>query len=577
MTFRPISICATSVLSTLLLAVPALAQTRPAEPASPYGGEVVERIIARVNDQIITQSDYDRALKEVDDEMRQHGATMQQISEAHRDLLRNMIDQQLWLSKGKELGVSGEDGLIRRLDEIRKQYNLATLEDLEKAAREQGVSFEDFKQNIRNQIITQEVMRQEVGAHISFTPGEVQRYYQEHQTQYQQPESVKLGEILIPTAEDASAAQVTEAEAKANDVEAKLKGGADFAQLARTQSAGQTAAQGGDLGTYRRGQLGAKVFEDATFSLPTGGVTQPIRTRQGFVIFKVIQHTPAGVQAFKQVEQQVEQDYYESKMEPAIRDELNRMRDDAYIEIDQKDGYVDTGATGNKRINPIAYAAYTPPTAKKKKKVERTRFRETPHFRSKTSMPTLDKVSAEKKKKPEKQRQEEVAIQKPGKKEKIRFGQSPTKTLPSEPQGVTEDAGAGTQVATAVQSNDLTQEVDENAPPERKTRFSDRARLERKEKEAQKRQHKAKTDALKPAPPSAAEVADQQTQSSSLGLNGDTSKKKKDATTTGQKTRYSDRAKEPQQTGEPQQPTPIPPVQGAPAPPPAPANPQPQP
>ncbi|HUY94726.1 MAG TPA: peptidylprolyl isomerase [Terracidiphilus sp.] len=580
MTFRPISICAASVLSTLLLAVPALAQTRPAEPASPYGGEVVERIIARINDQIITQSDYDRALKEVDDEMRQHGATMQQISEAHRDLLRNMIDQQLWLSKGKELGISGEDGLVRRLDEIRKQYNLASLEDLEKAAQEQGVSFEDFKQNIRNQIITQEVMRQEVGAHISFTPGEVQRYYQEHQTQYQQPESVKLSEILIPTAEDASAAQVSEAEAKANDVEAKLKGGADFAQLARTQSAGQTAAQGGDLGTYRRGQLGAQVFEDATFSLPTGGVSQPIRTRQGFVIFKVVQHTPAGVQPYKQVEQQVEQDYYESKMEPAIRDELNRMRDDAYIEIDQKDGYVDTGATGNKRINPIAYAAYTPPTSKKKRKVERTRFRETAHFRSKTSMPTLDKVSAEKKK-PQKQRQEEVAIQKPGKKEKIRFGQSPTKTLPSEPQGVTEDAGAGTQVATAVQSNDLTQEVDENAPPERKTRFSDRARLERKEKEAQKRQHKAKTDALTPAPPSAAEVADQQTQSSSLGLNGDTSKKKKDATTTGQKTRYSDRAKEPEQNGEPQQPTPIPAVQGAPAPPPAPppapANPQPQP
>lgn len=575
MTFRSNSILATSVLSTILLAIPALAQ-RPAEPASPYGGVVVEKIIARVNDQIITQSDYDRALKEVDDEMRQHGATMQQISEAHRDLLRNMIDQQLWLSKGKELGITGEDGLIRRLDEIRKQYNLASLEDLEKAAQEQGVSFEDFKQNIRNQIITQEVMRQEVGAHISFTPGEVQRYYQEHQNQYQEPESVKLSEILIPTADDASAAQVSAAEAKASEVEAKLKSGADFAQLARTESAGQTAAQGGDLGTYRRGQLGAKVFEDATFSLPTGGVTQPIRTRQGFVIFKVVQHTPAGVQPYKQVEQQVEQDYYESKMEPAIRDELNKMRDDAYIEIDQKDGYVDTGATGNKRINPIAYAAYTPPTSKKKKKVERTRFRETPHFRSKTSMPTLDKVSAKKEKKPQKQKKEDLASLKPGKKEKIRFGQSPTKTLPSEPQGVTEDAGAGAQVATAAQPSDLTQEVDETTAPERKTRFSDRARLERKEKEARKRQRQAKTDALTPAPPTAAEVADQQTQGASLGLNGDTSKKKKEATTAGQKTRYSDRAKEPQQNGEPQQPTPIPPVQGAPAPGAPPTNPQPQ-
>ena len=98
---------------------------------------------------------------------------MQQISEAHKDLLRNLIDQQLWLSKGKELGITGETELVNRLNEIRKQYNLETMEDLEKAAQEQGVSYEDFKANIRNQIITQEVMRQEVGEQVQFTPGEV--------------------------------------------------------------------------------------------------------------------------------------------------------------------------------------------------------------------------------------------------------------------------------------------------------------------------------------------------------------------------------------------------------------------
>jgi peptidyl-prolyl cis-trans isomerase SurA len=569
MSFRLFRIPAASVLSTMLLAVPALAQSHPAEPASPYGGITVEEIIARVNDQIITKSDYDRAMKELDDEMRQHGATMQQMSEAHKDLLRNLIDQQLWLSKGKELGITGETELITKLDEIRKQYNLASLEDLEKAAQEQGVSFEDFKSNIRNQIITQEVMRQEVGAHINFTPGEVQRYYEQHQEQYQQPESVKLSEILVPTPQDSDdPAKISAAETKANDIETKLKGGADFAELARIDSAGQTAAQGGDLGTYKRGQLGAKVFEDAAFSLPTGGVTQPIRTRQGFVIFKVVQHTPAGVQPFKDVEQQVEQDYYESKMEPAIRDELNRMRDDAYLEI--KPGYVDTGATGNKRINPISYAAYTPPAPKKKRKVERTRFRENAHFRSKTTMPTLENASVEKKSKNAKG--EEQASEKPGKKEKIRFGQAPTKTLPNGPQTPVEDAGAGN--AQVAQANEQDNPLQQAAPPEKKTRFSDRAREERKEKKSRQHQGKSKTDALAPAPPNAAEVADQQTQSASLGLAGDTSKKKKAATTTGQKTRLSDRKKDQsQQNSQPAQPTPIPAVQGAPAPSGTPANP----
>ena len=82
------------------------------------------------------------------------------------------------------MGITGETDLVKRLDEIRKQYNLKSMEELEAAAKEQGVSFEDFKQNIRNQLITQEVMRQEVGQSIRFTPGEAERFYEEHKQDY---------------------------------------------------------------------------------------------------------------------------------------------------------------------------------------------------------------------------------------------------------------------------------------------------------------------------------------------------------------------------------------------------------
>ena len=184
-------------IAAILLAGFAWSQARPASPESPYGGTTVEEIIARVNDRIISRSDYERAQRELDQEARQRGASMQEISAAHADLLRNLIDQQLWLTKGKELGITGETELINRLNEIRKQYNLATMEDLEKAAKDQGVSFEDFKANIRNQIVTQEVMRDQVGRKIAPTPGEIQRYFEAHKQEYAQPESVKLGEILI--------------------------------------------------------------------------------------------------------------------------------------------------------------------------------------------------------------------------------------------------------------------------------------------------------------------------------------------------------------------------------------------
>jgi peptidyl-prolyl cis-trans isomerase SurA len=565
MTLNFLRIPAVAVLSAALLAVSALAQSRPAEPASPYGGVTVEDIIARVNDQIITRSDYDRAMKELDDEARQRGATMQQISEAHKDLLRNLIDQQLWLSKGKELGVTGETELINRLNDIRKQYKLASLEDLEKAAQEQGVSYEDFKANIRNQIITQQVMRDEVGRHISFTPGEVERYFEEHKQDYVQPESVKLSEILVATPADATDAQVTAAKAKAGEIEAKLKGGADFAELARTSSEGQTASQGGDLGTYKRGQL-AKVFEDETFGQPTGTIGQPIRTKQGFVIFKVVQDIPGGVPQYKDVEQQVEQDYYGSKMEPAIRDYLTKMREDAYTDL--APGFTDTGASTNKRVNPIAYSSYTPPQPKKKKKVERTRFRENTHFRSKTTMPGAENASASPDNAPttaaESKKQAEVAAMKPGKREKIRFGKAPTKTLPAGPEAPTEDAGAAGQTA-----QNLAPESPVEAPAPKKTRYSDRARVpkeKRHDSNVEKVSYPSQTPALAP---DAAEVADRQTQSAALGLNGDTTKKKKKAqTTAGQKTRLSDKKKEDQHEAKPApaQPTPIPAVPGAPAP-----------
>lgn len=584
MTLRFLRIPAASVLGTMLFATSALAQTRPAAPASPYGGVVVEDILARVNDQIITRSDYDRALKELDDEGRQHGATMQQLSEGHKDLLRNLIDQQLWISKGKELGITGETELVNRLNEIRKQYKLASMEDLEKAAQEQGVSYEDFKANIRNQIVTQEVMRQEVGRHVSITPGEVQRYFEAHKQEYAQPESVRLSEILISTGTPAPSPsggvqpddpeKVAAAKAKADALEAKLKAGADFSDLARSSSDGTTAATGGDLGQWRRGAL-AKVLEDATFGLTAGQFTEPIRTKQGYIILKVVQHIPGGVPQYKDVEQDVEQAFYETKMMPAMRDYLTKMREDAYVEI--KPGYQDTGASSNQRVLPITYAAYTPPSPKKKKKVERTRFRETTHtFRQKNpqaAAPPVAPAPAEANaapaaatatsKKAKSAKGTDLSSMKPGKKEKIRFGKAPTKTLPAAPgESQTEDAGAVPQVA---QNAEPENPLEAAQAPEKKTRFSDRAKTPKA-----KKAKGAKVDPLTPAAPDASEVADRQTQSAPLGLAGDTTKKKKKgSTTTGDKTRYSDRTKPENQQQEPPNaasPTPIPPVAGAPAP-----------
>jgi len=551
------------------------AQSQLNELSSPYGGTTVEDIIARVNDQIITQSDYNRALTELDQEGRQRGMSRQQLAAGHKELLRNLIDQQLWLSKGKELNVTGETELVKRLNELRKQYNLESMDDLEKAAKDQGVSYEDFKANIRNQIVTQQVMRQEVGERLQMTPGEVERYYQAHKRDYAQPESIRLSEILV-AADASDAAKVAAAKAKADDVEARIHAGGDFSQLAKSFSDGPTAAQGGDLGQYKRGQLG-KVIEDKAFVLKAGECSEPILTRQGYIILKAVQHTTGGARPYKEVEEDVEQAYYMSKMEPAIRAYLNKMRDEAFIQV--KAGYSDSAATYAELHPSIAFSAYVPPSPKKKAKVERTRFRENTHsFRQKSgavaSTEPAAPTPAPSAKKSKKDKNAELAAEKPGKKEKIRYGQAPRATLPT----ATRDSGtvdAGAVPETAANTEQLVNPL-EPAAPTKKTRFSSRARETKKTTSASEQ-----ATALTQGAPDAAEVADQQTQSAPLGLvTNEANKSKKKATNaTAEKTRISKKKKNVDESVPKPvpMPMPIPAVPGAPAPARQPEAPAPQP
>jgi peptidyl-prolyl cis-trans isomerase SurA len=162
-------------------------------------GQAVEEIVARVNSQIITRSEFLRSKDQLKDDVKQQDPTNADkvFSVRERDILRDLIDQQLLLEKGKDLGVTGDTELIKRLDQMRKDMKLETMEDLEKAATAQGISYEDFKQNMRNQIVTQKVIGDEVGSHLSIPTEEQQKFYDEHKNEMAQPETIRLSEILI--------------------------------------------------------------------------------------------------------------------------------------------------------------------------------------------------------------------------------------------------------------------------------------------------------------------------------------------------------------------------------------------
>ena len=573
MTFRISQFRAVCSFSLLILPVAALAQapryqsplavpnepqqqiTLPTPPAITPDGVVVEDVIARINDRIISRSDMERSIQQLAAENQQNRVPEAEAEERQKNLLRDMVDQQLLLSRAKELGLNADAEVIRRLDEIRKQNHMDSMDALEKAAAQQGVSFEDFKANIRNGILTQQVVRDEVGRHIQMTQNTEQAYYEAHKNEFAQPEQVRLSEILVPTPADASDAVVAQAQAKADSIAEKIKGGADFADTAKQNSGGPTASQGGDLGLFKRGAL-AKVLEDQTFSLPTGGVTAPIRTRQGFVILKVTDHQQAGVPALKDIEPQIQEAIYMQQIQPALRAYLTKLREDAYIDI--KPGFVDTGASAN-QTKPV-FSAYAPP-APKKKKAEKQRFDRGGRFstvsKEKTAAPATGAaatasaatpaVSSTTTAAPKQQATLNGSKPKKIKREKVRFGQAPRNALPPGEQEASEGEGAGmassTQAAdagaaiapgTAIAPLDNSAQVsnaeDPLAPkpePEAKTRYAYRSRTEAQEKVAKKKAVAKQKAAFTPAPASDQETEDRKEQSAPLGLNGDTATKKK--------------------------------------------------
>ena len=347
---------------------------------------VVEEIIARVNNEIVTRTEYVRSRDQLKQEVQQQDPANadRAFAEKQRDVLRDLIDQQLLLQKGKDLGITGDTELIKRLDEMRKEMKLETMEELEKAAEAQGASYEDFKQNLRNQIVTQRVIGQEVGSHLAMNKDDVKKFYEQHKAEMERPEQVRLSEILIapktpakpaagidakpePPSEAETEAALAAAQAKAQDVLDQIHKGAKFADLAKKYSDGPSAKDGGDLSYFKRGTL-SKELEDKVFALKAGEVTDVIRTKQGYVILQASEHQIAGIPPMKEVEPRIQDALYMQKLQPALRAFLTTLREEAFIDI--KSGYLDSGASA-KQTKPVETTAKetNAKTLKKKKKL----------------------------------------------------------------------------------------------------------------------------------------------------------------------------------------------------------------
>jgi peptidyl-prolyl cis-trans isomerase SurA len=334
---------------------------------NPDSGKVVEEIIARVNNEIITRSEYNKSLASGSEEVRQDcqaKCTPEQLEAALEDrkktALKDLIDQSLLAQRGKDMGLSVETDVVKQLDQIRQGNKLGSMDDLEKAVSSQGLNWEDFKNNIRNRILTQKVVSQEVGSHISIGESDARAYYDEHKSEFVRPEQVAIREIIVNT-EGKKEAEVADLRKKAETALKRVKDGEDFGEIAKRLSDGATKEQGGYIGTFKRGEL-AKQLEEVVFKMKRNELTDVLETKQGFLVMQVLEHYDEGEQPFEKVKSEIMDRLYNQKLEPAVREYLKTLREQSYVVI--KPGYAELAGGSNSEIQEVNVT----PEANKKKK-----------------------------------------------------------------------------------------------------------------------------------------------------------------------------------------------------------------
>jgi peptidyl-prolyl cis-trans isomerase SurA len=192
---------------------------------------------------------------------------------------------------------------------------------------------------------------------------EVKKYYADHQQEFVRKEGISLAEIFLST-DCKSPQEIAAVRTKAEDLQKRVAQGEDFTAIAKRYSEGSTAADGGGLGDFERGQL-AKALEDAVFGIEKGQVTGVIQTKTGFEILKLLEHYQAGLQPLEKVEGGISNDIYRQRMEPAMRGYLAQLREESYVMV--KPGYTDSAAiAGATAIQEVAPTPDAPNKSKKK-------------------------------------------------------------------------------------------------------------------------------------------------------------------------------------------------------------------
>jgi peptidyl-prolyl cis-trans isomerase SurA len=346
----------------------------PAWASDPPDVKVVEEIVAKVNGDVITRGEMEKARVRIEAELRGMGDSGEQLAKAVRtaeaDVVRDKIDQLLLVARAKELDIKVDGDVTRRVAQEQAVSKIADPDRFHQWIYEQsGMTFEDWKQQLTDYELKRRVVSQEVGAHINIPKEELQEYYEKHKSEFVRQEQVFLSEILVGVG-DGSPGAVAAAEKKAKDLAARARKGERFGELARNYSDAETAKVDGELGAFKKGEL-TKEIDAVVFATPKGAVTDPIRIGVGFEIFKIEERYSAGQASFEEARDEIMERMYTARLDPELRKYLTKLREDAFIQI--RGGYVDSGAAPDKDTTWKDPATLKAETTTKEEVAEHTR------------------------------------------------------------------------------------------------------------------------------------------------------------------------------------------------------------
>jgi peptidyl-prolyl cis-trans isomerase SurA len=317
---------------------PAVRASRPArsdavsaqKPAPPDPDSIADRVVAVVNNDAITLGELTEMIVAYRQENRQRATASEE--ELASQFLNRLIENRLQLQEAeREKIVVDEAEITEELNERVKKLGAPTFEAFEQSLKAQGITMESVRKRIRDSIRMSRVVRRKVALRVSVTEAEIDRYLAENREKLETGLSYHARHILIVpegTSESAWAA----ARAKADAVYAELKGGADFAETARSYSADTSAKDGGDLGTLKRGEL-AQDVESEIIRLSEGEVSSPYRSSLGWHLFKLESKEALEGEGLGRVRQQVREILFREKYEARLDTWLKEIRQRAVIEV----------------------------------------------------------------------------------------------------------------------------------------------------------------------------------------------------------------------------------------------------